>query len=290
MNSRPTRLLEEHIPAFISSPHGMLMSDRQVTQLVTIDGRRVDHVETRAIGEREPRRYRARVYVLAAGAIENPRILLLSKTTQHPHGLGNNHGLVGRHFNAHPSLQAMVSGPTAPGHPFEDECRTAFHERYRIAGLNAAHVHFKRSNADQFNIRVQPEIEARPENRVSLSDSKFGQFGEPVPDISLTYSERDTRTLNRCARLRTELVDLFSTTESRVDESRVWRAHPAGTTRMGAREEEGVVDPSNKVFGLDNLYVSGSSTFPTSGTANPTNLVVAMTLRLADHLIGRLEA
>ena len=58
---------------------------------------------------------------------------------------------------------------------------------------------------------------------------------------------------------------------------------------MASREEDGVVDPNNQVFGMDNLYVSGASTFPTSGTANPTNLVVAMTLRLADHLIDRLE-
>jgi len=39
------------------------------------------------------------------------------------------------------------------------------------------------------------------------------------------------------------------------------------------------------VFGIDNLYISGASVFPTSGTANPTLTVVAMALRLSDHLL-----
>jgi choline dehydrogenase-like flavoprotein len=52
-------------------------------------------------------------------------------------------------------------------------------------------------------------------------------------------------------------------------------------------ERGGVVDRDNRVFGVDNLYVSGACTFPTSGTANPTLTVVALTLRLADHLVAR---
>ena len=56
---------------------------------------------------------------------------------------------------------------------------------------------------------------------------------------------------------------------------------------MGFDELDGVVDRDNRVFGVDNLYVSGACTFPTSGTANPTLTVVALTLRLADHLVAR---
>jgi choline dehydrogenase-like flavoprotein len=45
-----------------------------------------------------------------------------------------------------------------------------------------------------------------------------------------------------------------------------------------------VVDPDSRVFGTDNLYIAGSSVFPTMGYANPTLTIVQMTLRLADHL------
>jgi len=60
--------------------------------------------------------------------------------------------------------------------------------------------------------------------------------------------------------------------------------HHIGTTRMARRPEEGVVDPDSRVFGTDNLYIAGSSVFPTMGYANPTLTIVQMTLRLADHL------
>jgi choline dehydrogenase-like flavoprotein len=60
--------------------------------------------------------------------------------------------------------------------------------------------------------------------------------------------------------------------------------HHMGTTRMGDHERNGVVDYNGKVFGVDNLYIAGSSIFTTSGSANPTLTIVALALRLAAHL------
>ncbi len=60
--------------------------------------------------------------------------------------------------------------------------------------------------------------------------------------------------------------------------------HPAGTTRMAQRPEEGVVDTDCQVFGVHGLYIAGSSVFPTSGAANPTLTLIAMALRLAERL------
>jgi choline dehydrogenase-like flavoprotein len=62
-----------------------------------------------------------------------------------------------------------------------------------------------------------------------------------------------------------------------------------GTTRMHDDPKLGVVDHNCRVHGLDNLYVAGSSVFPTSGAANPTLTLLALTLRLADHLGVRLR-
>jgi choline dehydrogenase-like flavoprotein len=58
-----------------------------------------------------------------------------------------------------------------------------------------------------------------------------------------------------------------------------------GTTRMGASDRTGVVDPDCRVYGTRNLFVAGSSLFPTSGHANPTLTIVLMALRLAAHLV-----
>jgi choline dehydrogenase-like flavoprotein len=61
-------------------------------------------------------------------------------------------------------------------------------------------------------------------------------------------------------------------------------SHNIGTTRMATDPKVGVVDENAKVHGVSNLYVAGSSIFPTGGHANPTLTIVAHALRLADHL------
>lgn len=61
--------------------------------------------------------------------------------------------------------------------------------------------------------------------------------------------------------------------------------HHLGTTRMGESEKDGVVDADCRVFGTDNLYISGGSVFPSGGAANPTLTIVQLALRLADRLV-----
>ncbi|HKN64808.1 MAG TPA: GMC family oxidoreductase, partial [Gemmatimonadaceae bacterium] len=57
-----------------------------------------------------------------------------------------------------------------------------------------------------------------------------------------------------------------------------------GTTRMHADPTRGVVDATCRVHGLANLYVAGAAVYPTAGCANPTLTLVALSLRLSDHL------
>ena len=63
-----------------------------------------------------------------------------------------------------------------------------------------------------------------------------------------------------------------------------------GTTRMGTRIRNSVCDRDLRVHGYSNLYLSGSSVFPTSGASNPTLTIVALSYRLADHLLARRSA
>jgi choline dehydrogenase-like flavoprotein len=64
--------------------------------------------------------------------------------------------------------------------------------------------------------------------------------------------------------------------------------HHMGTTRMHEDPRRGVVDRNGRVHGVANLYVAGSSVFPTAGASNPTLTIVALTLRLAAHLRARM--
>lgn len=60
--------------------------------------------------------------------------------------------------------------------------------------------------------------------------------------------------------------------------------HHMGTTKMGNSPKTGVVDSDCKVFGINNLFVAGSSCFPTSGAVNPTYSLIALSLRLSNHI------
>jgi hypothetical protein len=62
--------------------------------------------------------------------------------------------------------------------------------------------------------------------------------------------------------------------------------HHMGTTRMADDPSQGVTDQWGRVHGLANLYVAGSSLFPTGGWANPTLTIIALALRTADHIAG----
>lgn len=66
--------------------------------------------------------------------------------------------------------------------------------------------------------------------------------------------------------------------------------HQIGLTRMSASPDEGVVDRDCKVHGVSNLFIAGSCVFPTGGHANPTMPAVALSMRLADHLVETLTA
>jgi choline dehydrogenase-like flavoprotein len=65
--------------------------------------------------------------------------------------------------------------------------------------------------------------------------------------------------------------------------------HHIGTTRMHLDSKKGVVDENCRVHGMTNLFVAGSSVFPTSGHANPTLTLVALAIRLADHVKGMMS-
>jgi len=133
---------------------------------------------------------------------------------------------------------------------------------------------------------TQPEIEPRAENRVRLSSKDLDENGTPLPVVELSYSERDQQLFAEGRQVLVREAKPLSGNGASSRRRHNWRKHPAGVCRMGFSPATGVVDSDCRVFGLDNLFVSGASVFPTNRTSNPTLTVVAVALRLADHLIG----
>lgn len=142
------------------------------------------------------------------------------------------------------------------------------------------------------------EQDPDPENRVTLTDRPDG-FGVPVPRVHWTVGERPRRTLIQLAKLvevefaraGLPLPKLASWVNDPTEEAVIIdTGHTSGTTRMSIDPRKGVVDANCRVHGVGGLYVAGGSVFPTSGHANPTLMIVALAIRLADQLKKDLRA
>jgi choline dehydrogenase-like flavoprotein len=134
-----------------------------------------------------------------------------------------------------------------------------------------------------------------PDSRVALAEERDA-LGLRKIRLDWRLTEQDRRSLLEHMRsLAMELGALgIGRILLRLADDGIWPervsggSHHMGTTRMHDDPKRGVVDRNARVHGVDNLYVAGSSVFPTSGEANPTLTLIALTLRLADHLRTRL--
>lgn len=342
-----------HIAALIA-PNVTLVTSATVVRIdATAAGDAVRSIEVAAPdGSRST--LVARVVVLAAGGIENARLLLAS-TTVAKQGLGNDRGLVGRYLMDHPRgivgtfelegsehLQKRLGRYQVEGRLFRAGFRLSPGVQQREQLLNCAswlgeelskddpwaalrrvitgHAKlpadatdlvrnlpfFARGARDYFverngiprklselNLVAMVEQRPDPDSRITLAD-RADAFGVPLSRIDWHVHPEESRTVRRTAEITVEQLRSMGLPVPRLLDSvrdggelpAEWRdvAHPTGTTRMSADAATGVVDADGQVHGITGLYVTGSSVFPTAGHGNPTQLIVAMAARLADHL------
>lgn len=136
-------------------------------------------------------------------------------------------------------------------------------------------------------------------SRVALSRKSRDRFGLPSLSIDWRYGEQELETVHAFAsyfkrdleRMNWGRVSIADWLVRRDMEEFRRQAHDTfhhmGTTRMSSDVSNGVVSGECRVHGLTNLYVAGSSVFPTGGIANPTLTIVALALRLAQHLLTK---
>ena len=136
-----------------------------------------------------------------------------------------------------------------------------------------------------------------PESRIMLSDRTTDRLGIPISRIEWKVSKAEEQSIRRTAELVAAEVARLGFEPPRLES---WVAnnealpstfedigHPTGTTRMSDDPSSGVVDSQGQVHGVDGLFVTGSSVFPTAGHANPTQMIVALAIRTADILKAR---
>ena len=300
------------------------------------DGERItDAVYVRDGAER---RLTADVFVIAAGGVETPRLLLKSATSTYPDGLANTSGGVGRHFMEHPGVkvtgtldeptrQHLIGYETAISEQFyahdEGPEGSMILQPYNEAGSSPLDAALAQSplagdlaggdpsvlfDGDEWGDDLLEEVRAEmghdvtlkawveqfphPDNRIGVDKSTLDDYGDPVPDVSLSVDDRTLATLERAEAVLHEVLEAAGATNVHTitpPEDPFFAFHHMGTTRMGTDPERSVVGPDCRTHDISNLYVSSSSVFPTGGAANPTLTIAALSLRLADELTERLS-
>jgi glucose dehydrogenase len=307
---------------------------------------------------------KATIYIIAANAIETPRLLMMSKNGgRTPNGVANSSGLVGRNLMDHPQyltwgllpasaqvfpyrgpLVTSAIGDLCDG-PFRAQ-RAAFrislgNEAWsatvagiagdpnvttldfingtNVSGLNQkVHTQLADNSAlvgsqlaktlgnlisRQFRIAFAVEQSPDPNNRVTLSTATDA-LGLQRPKIAYNISDYTKQGIVTAFRLKNVIFNKLGahdftktadddpggfteTIDGNLERLTYGGAgHLMGTYRMGdpAHPKESVVDSFQRSHDHPNLYLVGSGTFPTVGTANPTITLSALALRTADHI------
>ncbi len=144
-------------------------------------------------------------------------------------------------------------------------------------------------------VELNCAVEQRPDpdSRVMLSD-RMDRHAMPLSRIDWRVNAQEQHTARRLAQLvaaefvrlglPAPVLDDWVLQGAAFPPSFRDVAHPIGTTRMADDPKRGVVDRNCAVHGIAGLYVAGSSVFPTAGHANPTLMIVALAVRLADRI------
>lgn len=317
-------------------------------EVATLDGKRF--------------RIKARYVILAAGGIENARLLLASDDV-HENGIGNDHDLVGRFFMEHPEPlsgaflhsnrsadesdpflayilneqgnetsyplltvseavqereQILNCGITFSPQRMTSEGWAALRRLVRPGPGEAANRDFMSDVGDvlsdlggvvdnaayKLGLDTSPptvlSVESMgqqapdPESRITLSEERDA-LGMRRPILDWHLDALSKRSIRRTQEIIGQELARLGFGRMKIDLSKdfdewpqqfTYGNHHMGTTRMSSDARTGVVNADCRVHGIENLYIAGSSIFPTGGSAPPTMTIVALATRLADHIKG----
>ena len=145
-----------------------------------------------------------------------------------------------------------------------------------------------KSQSNAYPLEVNIEQSPNPNSRITLIKEKCA-YGMPKLHVDWRINDIDRQTLKTGLNIIHNEFQASGCGELNINEQdfeQYWPVggHHIGTTRMANSPSEGVVDENCKIHGVSNLFIASSSVFPTSSHANPTLTIIALAIRLADHL------
>ncbi|NET37047.1 MAG: GMC family oxidoreductase [Cyanothece sp. SIO1E1] len=262
--------------------------------------------------------FSADIVVVACGAVNSAVLLLRSANEQHPDGLANNSGLVGRNFMKH--VLGSVIAVTHKPNPTAFQKTMSINDFYwgeedysypmgqiqtlgkvsqeMLAGNPAAYAPLTPEEVATHSIDwwITTEDLPDPNNRVSIDGDK----------IILEYTENNSEPYDRLEKRWIEILRSINCAESihahcnyflKGSEKTYFTGklpvegvgHQVGTCKFGKDPATSVLNLNCQTHNVENLYVVDGSFFPSSGAVNPTLTIIANALRVGDHLIERMR-
>ena len=294
-----------------------LVNEAPVTRILTsADGTRATGVEV-SLKDGTRQVVEAKLVVLAAFSVENPRLLLASATDEHPQGLGNSGGFVGRYIMTHAAglVFGLFDEDTRPymgafggqlvnqdSYPKTTHSGKGAFGSYQwmiaqavkpndLLGISTARADLFGSALQDFMKRavrgfagMTAVVEDLPvaQNRVTLSDRK-DMHGVPLARVAHTTHPDSVALWKASLAEGKEVMTAAGATETWTGPS--GSMHIMGGTIMGPSSANSVTNGYGQVHDIPNLVVAGPGLFPTSGGVNPTFTVHALAARSAERVL-----
>jgi choline dehydrogenase-like flavoprotein len=302
-----------HIPQAEATGNAQVITDVTALRLQTENTRRVSSVIYAGHDKRQ-HRISAETFVLAAGAVETARILLLSASRDFPDGLANRSGLVGKYFMSHPIMDVTgrvkdkvypyrIGFSTAMSRQFSVERNRASDGAFFLEFLNSAgptpdrialssgksgealRKYVEEEFGHTLGIRIYCEQLPDPRNSITLNSAVRDYFGNPVPHITYSVGDYERKVLKEAQGVAASILQALGASDIRPGRMR-FAAHQIGTHRMGTHPHTSVVDGNLQAHDIDNFYLIGSGCFPTATCSHPTLTIAALAIKLAEHILS----
>jgi len=299
-------------------PHSVVHSVLYDEKTGRASGVRVIDAETHAVHE-----FRARVIFMNASALNTTLVLLNSTSRRFPHGLGNDHGILG-HYVCHHNYRAEAGGTLAG--MFQDKYYfgrnpteailvnfrnlgkqdtdfvggyTTFVDGYRERGMpspDEVGAGFKDAQTKPgpwgLYMYLQGETVPRYENHVRLHESKTDQWGIPLLVTSVGYDDNDERMIKDWFTQAQEMLAAAGATKIWTHDKQ-WNPgldiHEMGGCRMGKDPKTSMLNAWNQLHAVPNVFVTDGACMTSTGNQSPSILYMTLTARAANHAVEEMK-
>jgi choline dehydrogenase-like flavoprotein len=307
------------IPKAQKTGNFTLLANRLARELLVDREGRVRAVSVVHTVSRKEEEIRAKTFAVCCASVESARLLLNSRSSQHPNGLANSRDLVGRYLTGHVNSETLgyleelvgtqpVNTDGATDHSYIPRFNLDRKKRDYVGGYqyqmqysssmvpyHAKHVKgfggpFKNQvrflQPGFFVIGGWGKVIARPDNRVIVDPKHPDAYGIPIPVIHFRFGDNDRALFKEMKEKEEEILHnagvRFMVTPGQ--EPSGFASHETGTARMGNEPRTSVVNRFNQAHEVKNLFVVDGSCFTTFPEKNPTLTIMALAVRAARYM------